>query len=82
LAAFPPAPARFRRALPKLRLDEGQAEGVVDVLLAGRDQAPALPESVRFELHALLVGKRAKLLQVFGRSGRVQQHGTEMFPVR
>ena len=67
--------------LPEFRIDEGQAEGAIDLGLVAGDQGAALVQAVGLQPHSLLGGQRLELLDVSGGAGGEEKGGAEVLAV-
>ena len=67
--------------LPEFGIDEGQAEGAIDLGFVAGDQGAALVQAVGLQPHSLLGGQRLELVNVSGRAGGEEKGGAEVLSV-
>src|SRR4051812_45924138 len=67
--------------LPEFGIDEGQAEGEIDLGFVAGDQGAALVQAVGLQPHSLLGSQRLELGNVSGRAGGEEKGGAEVLSV-
>lgn len=67
--------------LPEFGIDEGQAEGAIDLGFVAGDQGAALVQAVCLQPHSLLGSQRLELGNVSGRAGGEEKGSAEVLSV-
>src|SRR4051812_10542603 len=67
--------------LPEFGIDEGQAEGEIDLGFVAGDQGAAFVQAVGLQPHSLLGSQRLQLGNVSGRAGGEEKGGAEVLSV-